>query len=279
MFAISEAFHSIWRHRFVTILSVVTIAGALFVLGFFLTIASNLHGVLSNVQEKIAVELFLEDNTTKVRVASLIDEISQLDGVNEVEFITKSEAMNRFAKQFGSRYLVGLTDNPFPPSILVKLKPGTKLAETANAVAEKYRGQKYITQIAVPGEIAKKLSNALKISLLLSIIWTIILIFGAIIIIVNTIKLTIYGRRDTISIMQLVGATDTFIHRPFTIEGSVQGLLAGALSAIVLYFALLGMKAILPALRMPTSIILYGLVIIGIIFGIFGSRLAVRRFL
>ncbi len=279
MFAIGEAFRSFWRHRFVSMLSVMTIAGALFVLGFFLTIALNLHDVLSNVQEKIAVELFLKDNTTKAQVASLMDEISHIEGVKDVEFITKADAMNKFSKQFGERYLVGLKDNPFPPSILVRLESGTKLAETANTIAEKYRNRKYITQIAVPGEIAKKLSNALKISLFLSVIWAIILIFGAILIIINTIKLTIYSRKETISIMKLVGATDAFIHRPFTIEGSFQGLLAGALSSIVLYFALLGMKQIIPALRMPTSIILYGLVIIGIIFGILGSRLAVKRFL
>ncbi|RKZ32877.1 hypothetical protein DRQ33_05095 [bacterium] len=279
LFAIGEAFRSLWRHRFVAMLSIITIAGALFVLGLFLTVTLNLHAVLAGVQEKIAVELFLQDNTTKVRVASLVEEISQIKGVREVEFITKMEAMNRFSEKFGERYLIGLSENPFPPSILVKLETGTNLDEIANNIAEKYSGHKLVTQIAVPGDIARKLSDALKIFLTLSAVWAVILIFGAIIIVINTLKLTIYSRRDTISIMKLVGATDEFIHRPFTIEGSFNGLLAGALSSLLLYCVLKAMKEIFSAMKMPSEIILYGLVLLGVIFGMLGSRLAVKKFL
>ena len=260
-------------------LSVATIAGALFVLGLFLTIALNLHGVLAGVQEKIAVELFLTDKVTKAQVSSVVEEISAIEGVDRVEFITKADAMHRFSEKFGSRYLVGLSNNPFPPSILVHLESGTKLAGTAKSIADKYTGHRYVTQIAVPGDVAKKLSDALGIFMTLSIIWALILIFAAILIIVNTIKLTIYSRRDSINIMQLVGATPSFIQRPFTIEGLFQGLLAGALSSLALYCALMGMKKLVPTLSMPPIILLYGFILVGVIFGALGSRLAVKRFL
>ncbi|MCD6531841.1 ABC transporter permease [bacterium] len=278
-FAIGEAVKSFWRHRFVAMLSIITIAGALFVLGFFITITLNLHSVLAGVQEKIAVELFLKDNITKVQVSSLMDEISKIEGVREVEFITKADAMKRFTDRFGQKYLVGLEENPFPPSILVKLEPGTKLDQTVKRIVDKYRGHKFITQISAPGKVARKLSNALKIFLILSAIWAVILFFGAIIIIVNTLKLAIYSRKESIEIMKLVGATDSFIHLPFMIEGSLNGALAGGLASVVLYLALTGMKKIIPALQMPPDALYYGIVLLGIALGVLGSRLAVKRFL
>lgn len=278
-FAVYEGLRSLWRHRFVGILSILTIAAALFVLGFFITVTMNLHSILSAVQEKISVELFLQDGTTKADVASLISELSQMDGIHTAEFITKADAMRRFSKKFGGKYLVGLTDNPFPPSILVRLDTGTKLAETAEIIAQKYKAYPAITQIAVPGDVARKLSQALKIFLILSFVWAIILIFGAVLVVVNTVKLAIYGRRDSIEIMQLVGATSAFIQRPFTIEGFFHGLFAGALSAILLYFSLLGTAQIIPSIQLPPREFLYAFILLGIVFGILGSRLAVKKFL
>ena len=279
LFSISEAFRSLWRHRFVAMLSVLTISAALFVLGFFITISLNLHGVLSAMQRQIAVELFLRDGTTKTDVSQLIEDISHSEGVSSIEFITKSDAMRRFSKKFGAKYLEGLSDNPFPPSILVHLEPGINLSETAEYISAKFGNHPKITQIASPGDVAQKLSGMLKTFLILSIIWGVILIIGALLIVVNTIKLAIYSRRDTIEIMQLVGATSSFIQRPFAIEGAVQGLLAGAIASAVLYAASSGIGKIVHALTMPPQSLLSAFVLMGIIFGGVGSRMAVKKFL
>lgn len=260
-------------------LSVVTIASALFVLGFFITIAFNLHTLLSAMQERIAVEIFLSDGTTKADVASLMDEIRAEDGVRSVQFITKADAMRRFSEKFGTKYIVGLAQNPFPPSILVRLEPGTKLGKSTEHIAQKYRSYSGVTQIASAADVAKKLSDALKSFLILSFIWALILILGALLIVINTIKLAIYGRRETIEVMQLVGATPAFIQRPFTVEGFVQGLLAGIIAAAALQITATGIHSIIAALRMPPPILLYGFVVIGAFFGIIGSRMAVKKFL
>jgi len=279
LFPISEAFRSLWRHRFVAMLSIITISAALFVLGFFITISLNLHSVLSEMQKQIAVEFFLKDGTTKADVSRLIEEISHSEGVASVEFITKSDAMQRFSKKFGTKYLEGLTDNPFPPSILVHLEPGINLGKTAEYLSAKFGEHPDITQIASPGDVAQKLSGMLKTFLLLSAIWGAILVVGALLIIINTIKLAIYGRRDTIEIMRLVGATKSFIQRPFTVEGFVQGFFAGTISALALHLSSSAMGKIIPSLKMPPQILLYSFALLGIIFGVIGSRMAVKKFL
>ena len=100
LFAISEGFRSLWQYRFVAALSIFTISAALFVLGFFVMISLNLHNVLLNIQEKIAVEIFLEDNTNKSQVTDLIDEIAKIDGVKSVTFVTKADALTRFSDKY-----------------------------------------------------------------------------------------------------------------------------------------------------------------------------------
>ncbi len=222
---------------------------------------------------------FLKDDVTKADAAKLISEIQEIDGVRAVEFITKSDAMKKFTDKFGKKYLSGISENPFPPSLIIRLEPGIMLAKVADFIAQKYGRHAYVTQIAVPGDVAQKVSEALRIFIIMSIIWAAILIFGALLVILNTIKIAIYGRRDSIEIMQLVGATPSFIHRPFAVEGFVQGIFAGALAALSLYAVSKGVKYFLPPIITPSKIILYGLILSGAIFGVFGSRLAVKRFL
>ncbi len=278
-FALWESLKSLWRHRFLSTLSVLTIAGALFVLGLFLTVAVNLHEVLEGVQQKIAVELFLKESVTKAQASSLVEEIRKNPDVQSVNYITKAEALQRFTKKFGSRYMVGIEDNPFPPSIIIHLKPGTHLGESAKTIAQSFTGHQLVSQIAAPSDVAQRLSEALQVFMTLSAIWAVILLLLSVLIIVNTIKLAIYSRRDTIAIMRLVGATPAFIRLPLTLEGVFHGLLAGTLSASVLWLVCLGVQRFIRFLVLPPDSIFFAFLLAGVIFGSMGSWLAVKRFL
>ncbi len=279
LFAISEAFRSLWRHRFVTFLSVLTIAAALFVLGLFATVAINLRGVLLAMQEKLVVEIFLADDTTKSDVVDMLHELSSTEGVLDVEFVTKADAMRRFSAMFGREFLVGLEENPFPPSVVVRLKPGVGLAELAKKIGERYRSFPHVVEVAVPSEVAAKLSKALRIFTILTVVWGLILLFGGVVVVTNTIKLAIYGRRASIEIMRLVGATDAFIKRPFSVEGFVEGSLAGVVAALALWGLVAATGRLSPTVQMPPRALMYGIALLGMLFGTIGSRAAVKKFL
>jgi len=278
-FSIREGIRSVWRHRFVAVLSIITIASALFVLGFFLTVTYNLNTFLREAQQKISIEIFLTDNMKLSEVQNLKTELMRLAGVREVFFIDKESAKKRFEEKFGSNILMGLNENPFPPSMLVRLTPGTGIERSAKAVIETLKDKPEIIQVVTPGNIFKKISNLLQTFLILSLLWGVILLLGAIIIVINTIKLAIYGRRDSVEIMQLVGATDAFIRRPFMVEGFIQGILAGFLAAVTLVVAFWGVKQLVPAVEQPGKIIFWGIASLGAIFGLLGSRISVGKFL
>ncbi len=278
-FSIREGIKSVWRHRFVAVLSIITIASALFVLGFFLTVTYNLNTFLREAQQKISIEIFLTDDVKLSEVRNLKTELMRHSGVREVFFIDKESAKKRFEEKFGSNILMGLNENPFPPSMVVRLTPGTGIERSANAVIETLKDRPEIIQVVTPGNIFKKISNLLQTFLILSLLWGVILLLGAIIIVINTIKLAIYGRRDSVEIMQLVGATDAFIRRPFMVEGFIQGILAGFLAAVALVVAFWGVKQLVPAVEQPGKIIFWGIAFLGAIFGLLGSRISVGKFL
>ena len=278
-FAISEGLKSLWRYRFVAILSVITISVAIFVFSLFLLITFNLNAFLKAAQSRLSIEVFLDDNLSIAKINSLMSGLRRLPGVRSVEFVDKEAARKRFEKRFGRTVAVSTDENPFPRSILVKLTPGAYIKESAKRVLGFVKGKKGVVQVIAPGEVFEKASGLFKTFIIISVIWGVILLLGAIVIIVNTIKLAIFGRKNIINIMRVVGATDDFIRRPFIFEGFVQGALAALVSLAMLRLAFVGAKFLVPSLVNLPNWMAIGIVILGILLGVSGSSIALRKFL
>ena len=278
-FAISEGLKSLWRYRFVAILSVITISVAIFVFSLFLLITFNLNAFLKAAQSRLSIEVFLDDNLSIAKINSLMSGLRRLPGVRSVEFVDKEAARKRFEKRFGRTVAVSADENPFPRSILVKLTPGAYIKESAKRALDFVKGKKGVVQVIAPGEVFEKVSGLFKTFIIISVIWGVILLLGAIVIIVNTIKLAIFGRKDIINIMRVVGATDDFIRRPFIFEGFVQGALAALVSLAMLRLAFVGAKFLVPSLVNLPNWMAAGVVVLGILLGVSGSSIALRKFL
>ena len=230
-FFFSEAFIGMRRSGLMTLISMVTVTVSLIVFGLFLLMTLNLNNFASLLSSKLEIRLFLKPNLTKQEIISFQTKVSQLNGVRKVEFVDKKEAWDGFKSSFSHLKLNDtVNQNPLPDSIRVQLKEKLSVIPVAKYL-ERY--DYYIENVVYGGKIAERIERFSTFTKLSGIMLVSLLGFSTLLIIVNTIRLTVLARQEEISIMQLVGATDRFIRVPFLIEGLIIGLV-GSGSAILL---------------------------------------------
>jgi cell division transport system permease protein len=235
-----EALTSLWRSRLMNALSVSTIAVSLFVLGSFLTVASNLNDVVTRWTQKVQVIFYLEDPLEERIQKSLENRLRDDPAVEGIVFVSRGEALARFRALFHDLRTLpeDLGENPFPASLEVTLRPGhqspaevTRLVgdfEKAPGVQEAQYDLLWIQRLATAVGLVRGVGAFLGGILVLAGVFTIS----------NVIRLTIYAREDELDIMRLVGATQAYVKGPFVVEGMIQGGLGGLLAVGLLWLAL-----------------------------------------
>jgi cell division transport system permease protein len=260
-------------------LSVTTIAFSLFAFGLFALVALNISSALDQVEERVEIRAFIDRNTEMGQAAIIASEIARYPEVLKVDLVTREMALERARRELGEFRDVFESDF-LPASLDVKLRPGYRTPATVSNVATRLRqfeavddvrfGEDWITQLYRLRNIAGIVGMGLGIAFATV----------AIIIIGATIRMAMLSRAKEISIMQLVGATDGYIRRPFLIEGAVKGLAGGALAlamswaAIQLVQRYLNFQTVFFDVRTAVIGVAFGLMI-----GLIGSALSVGRHL
>jgi len=244
----------------------------------------------------VEVAVYLKDNITGELKTYLENEIKGWEEVSEVVYISKDAALEKFKEEnAGSEILKEIQGNPLPASFEVRLKSPekvdqialrfvTKDGEYVEGVDEVIYGQNYVQKIfsitAIAGSIA--------------FLIIIILLLAAVVLIFNTIRLSIHSRRKEIEVMKLVGATNWFVRIPFIFEGFFEGFVGSMMSAVLLYFItnyllIKGETALADTMHIKDlailgsgNIMLYiyaGMVIIGCLLGVLSSTFALKRYI
>ncbi|MCZ7663280.1 MAG: permease-like cell division protein FtsX [Thermoleophilia bacterium] len=285
-FFFGEAFRSLWRNYFMTIAAMVTVFLSMFVLGVVLVFVYNINAVLKDVEQKVEITVFLKDSATTDDISAMLDEIQAMPEVKGAQFISKEEALKRLKEDLKDHpeLFEGLPKNPLPASFEVSLKD----PEQASVVATRFDGRPIVDEVRYGKELAERIFRVTSVIRNISLVFIGLLGAVSILLISNTIRLSIYARRREVEIMKLVGATNWFIRWPFIIEGLAVGLV-GAVTALV--FVTLGTDFVMDRIRenlrfltVPTSAvspvqlaaILLG---VGAVIGALGSGLGLRRFL
>ena len=287
-----EGFKNVFKNKKSAIISLITMICAMFLFGVFFAIGENINFVLEQVQRSQGMEVFILNEATQEQIDELGNKIRALDGVNTVKFKTKEQALETM-KQDMKEYkelLAGYEgeNNIFPASYVVTLTDLTLTEEVEGKIAT-MEGVKRITSSNDTISTLIKIANGIKIAIAIIFI---VLLFIAITIISNTIRLTVYARRKEISIMKYVGATNSFIRWPFVIEGMIIGLIASLLTlglVAVLYDVMIAKIeasmilqqmgiTLLQFVELVESIaIVY--VVLGIFVGMVGSSISMRKYL
>ena len=287
-----EGFKNVFKNKKSAMISLITMICAMFLFGVFFAIGENINFVLEQVQRSQGMEVFILNEVTQEQIDELGNKIRALDGVNTVKFKTKEQALETM-KQDMKEYnelLAGYEgeNNIFPASYVVTLTDLTLTEEVEGKIAT-MEGVKRITSSNDTISTLIKIANGIKIAIAIIFI---VLLFIAITIISNTIRLTVYARRKEISIMKYVGATNSFIRWPFVIEGMIIGLIASLLTlglVAVLYDVMIAKIeasmilqqmgiTLLQFVELVESIaIVY--VVLGIFVGMVGSSISMRKYL
>lgn len=228
--------------------SMISISLVLFVLGMYAFLMAYTDRLLDHVKENIGFEVVIKSNAKETSIKSLKDEISKKKYVKSVEYISKEEATNRLKEDLGEDFLqwLGEVENPLLPSIDIRF-----VSDYANndsmAMVEKWLGDKTIVKEVI---YQKGLTNTINTNIkrvkfaLFAV--SLVLLFIAIVLISHTIRLSVYSKRFIVRSMQLVGATEGFIMKPFLKTFMKQGLIAAFIALICMTFTLVGIKQYLP---------------------------------
>ena len=267
-------------------ISLMSIMLVLFVLGMYAFVMTYTDRLLDFVKENIGFEIVMKSNAKESSIINLKDELSKKDYVKSVEYISKEDATNRMKEDLGEDFLqwLGDVENPLLPSIDVRF-----VADYANAdsmaMVEKWVDDKTIVkEIIYPKTLTNTINdNINKIKIVLFAV-SIILLLIAITLISHTIRLSVYSKRFTVRTMQLVGATEGFIMKPFLKTFMIQGLIAAIIALVFITMALYGMNDYLPEMNMSQGngyiISIYASVIgLSLILTFFSTVFSMRKYL
>ncbi|MCR2822402.1 permease-like cell division protein FtsX [Lederbergia panacisoli] len=282
-----ESFKSLRRNGWMTFASVSAVTVTLLLVGVFFVILMNMNKFASDLEQDVEIRTHVELTATKKDQAALEQKIAKLDLVESVKFSSKEDELNHLIQTMGKEWnFIEEQENPLHDVFVVKTK---KPADTP-IVAQQIRKMEFVNSAEYGEKKVENLFKVLKTSRNIGLVLVIGLLFTAMFLISNTIKITIFARRREIEIMKLVGATNWFIRWPFLFEGIWLGMLGSILPIGVVatgyYYAYDFME-----MRIPRQLIqpleytpfVYEvsllMLLIGIIIGGWGSFISVRRFL
>jgi len=264
-----------------------SVAVTMFLLGVFLLLVFNLNYMASQLQSNVEIAAFLHVDTPREVVQHLEAQIKHLPGVREVVLVPKEEGFRKISRQFGGEEeLLSATGgvNPLPDYLLVRVNTPEEIRDIAGAIAQ----LPGVEKVNYGQEVVERLFALVRWLRWLGAGLILLLAAGAVVLIMLTIRLTVYSRRQEISIMKYVGATDSFIRWPFFLEGLFLGLVGSGLAAGAVYGIYTWLLSrsfnlflFLPLLNDPALLLksLLGLIGAGAGVGALGSLLSIRQFL
>ena len=284
---VEEALVSLWRSRLINALSIGTIAVSLFVLGAFLTVASNLNEVVARWSKKVQVTFYLEDGLEPRIRESLVERLRAHAAVESVTTVSREEALRNFRTLFQDLRTLpdDLGNNPFPASVEATLRPGQHSPEQVQGLVKEFEQAPGVEEVQYDLLWIQRLATAIRLVRGVGALLGGILVLAGIFTISNVIRLTVYARQDELDIMRLVGATRSYVKGPFVLEGMIQGGLGGLLSVALLWVAFrlfaadaMGASDLLgrAVVFLPGSLCLM-IVLGGMVVGVVGSLISLGR--
>lgn len=284
---IKEVYTSFKRNIWMTLASIFTVVLSLFILGFFSIVILNLNKMADTLESQVQISVYLKDDLSQEEIDETKENLSKIEGLQDIKFTTREEAMENFKERLGDQqFLLDALDdtNPLPDSFSLTVTSPQQvktIADTAAALDS-------VESASYSQDIINHLFNLTHLIRLIGIALIILLTGAAIFIISNTIRLTVFARRKEIAIMKYVGATDWFIRWPFLLEGICLGFIGGGLATIFLYIVynqvtqeIYEAMAFFPLIPQHPFIdyISLAILVAGIIIGALGSTISLKRFL
>ena len=283
---ISEGFHSIFSHGLMSFAAVCMIVACLIIMGCFSLLALNADQVMSQLESENVFYAYIDENYTDEQITELEAKVKQIDNVASVEFVSREQAKEEYLGGRTEEMFVNMPDEVFRDRLVIHVYDLEKFSQTVEAVSAlegvaDHRAEQDLTDAFITVRNVATAVAGILIGILAAI---------SLFIIANTVRLAAFARREEIAIMKMCGASDSFIRWPFVIEG----MLLGLFGALLAFFAQWGIyagvyKAVMTSSAATIVIpVTFGAVwywvlgvfaLAGVLIGVCGSGLAIRRFL
>lgn len=283
-YVLKEGFAGFSRTKLASFTSVTALMLAIIMLSILGRFAFSTYTLAQSIKSSIDVEVFLLDIDDR-RIQTIQSDIRDFDFVSDLEYISKDSAAVIFRNEFGSEGSSLADLNFLPASIRVSFTDDANVSDIVGLVnyVEDMRG---VDEIIFNRALLELLEERMELLFLAGIGIGLVILLTAIVLVFNTIRLTIYAKRNLIRAMKLVGATNGFIRRPFLLEGIIQGFIAGIL-ALGVHWALF--HIVIPHYVPQFGVLAWpfgrwyflsgAIVLLAMIMGWFGSRWAARKFI
>lgn len=283
-YPVKSAIKSLYKEKWINILSVFTVAVNLSIVIFIVFILLNATYITRNISDRFSIIVYFKDDLSDEEIRNILNTLKNRRDTESIKYISKSEAMDELKKVLKDPYLLeGLSENPLLPSAEIKFKKDIVTPDTIKTISEEIKKLKGIDSVLYSENIVETLYLLKKSIRNVSLIVFLFISTGVIFVVYSTVKILFYRKKEEIEIMKLLGATKGFIRKPFIIEGTIIGLFGGILVTIGIssfYFALTyRLSTVIPMLK--TLILPYEVIILpplaGIVLGMTGAIIALGR--
>ena len=286
-FFLAEAFKNLRLNLLMSVTAVTTTAVCILILGIGLLVDAHVEGIVGNVGQDVTITAFFPEDIDQERIDEVASSVESYPEVNESAYVSKEEALERFRETFADQPDIAgsISSDVLPASMEIQLKDSSD----SSVVADRLREEGFQDdEIRYPQQTVDRLNQITGY-----LVWglrgaTALFFVASVLLIFNTIRLSIFARRKEIEVMKLVGASDSFVRTPFVLEGLVQGLIGAIPAALLVVWVdslfVSWAQQSLPFLPISSGavnalIVLLFLLFVGALVGITGSFFSVRRFL
>ena len=281
---IGQAFEGLWRNGVMSFASIAVLTSLLVVIGGFSLLVTNIDVNLDEFGLINQIVVFCDTNATDEQVAEIGEAIGKLDNIESVQHVTKEEGLEQMKAEYDIYDDVSEENNPLPDSFVITYLENEKVPNL----------DYQLNQIEGIAKVNNRLDLATKIEgfkrgVMLVFVWFLVILgVVSVFIIINTIKLSVFSRRNEISIMQYVGATGWFISLPYLIEGAVIGIISSVAAYFIEWYIYSYIEEmVITDLQMISilqftdirAVVFWGFVGLGILTGVLGSIISLVRYL
>ena len=286
-FFLREAFKNMLLNPLMSITAVTTTAVCVLILGVGMLVNAHVEGIINRIGQDVTITAFFPEDVSQERADEVHSSVEGYPEVSQVTYVSQEEALERFRSTLSDQpeILEGLPSDVLPASIEIQLAD----SRSSDAVAEKLQAEGFAEgDLLYNQKTIDNLNQATSY-----VVWalrgaTALFFVASVLLIFNTIRLSIFARRKEIEVMKLVGASDSFVRTPFLFEGLVQGLIGASVAALLVVWVnsvfVAWAQYELPFIpissnAISTVFLLLVLIAVGVVVGIAGSAFSVRRFL
>ena len=222
LYLVSEGFRSLWRTKTTALATISAIGIATSFVVFTALVGENLSSIINLARGQYEFQIFFNDDIDNLQATQITGEIADLEGIRAVSLIKKEDAAEIFKREFGEDIFDLLNYNPLPTGCVVNLNEPTEGRLYIDPIIKEIKSIKGVSEVRYQGRLISLIERYYEGFFIALTALAVAILFGTVILISNTIRLSIYARRDLIRILKLVGATDRFVRFPFMIEGLLE---------------------------------------------------------